>query len=116
VSDGVKEGQPVVHRFSDRAGLFPATHRGIVSSITPIAIPQRRLGRTRSKDDSSPDSLDFPVDATAYPVTAAAPFDPATGEVRVTHGVRQGTKETALTNQRITSDSISSCRTQQKAR
>jgi S1-C subfamily serine protease len=65
-------------------GLFPVTHRGIVSAISPIAIPQqssqsldlemlRRLGKPFDV---------FQLDATAYPGNSGSPlYDPATGAV-----------------------------------
>jgi len=65
-------------------GLYPVTHRGIVSAITPVASPQL-----------SPSMLDvkmirrlragyrvYQLDATAYPGNSGSPvYDPATGEV-----------------------------------
>ncbi len=65
-------------------GLYPVTHRGIVSARTPIAIPQlnpngldatmiRRL-RTRFEV--------FQLDATAYPGNSGSPlYDQRTGQV-----------------------------------
>jgi len=65
-------------------GLYPVTHRGIVSAITPIAIPG--LGGK----DLSPQAIKalrdpydvYQLDATAYPGGSGSPmYDPATGEV-----------------------------------
>lgn len=65
-------------------GLYPATHRGIISAITPGVIPQddsRRLTVdmiTRLKDPY----MVFQLDATAYPGNSGSPlFDPDTGVV-----------------------------------
>lgn len=65
-------------------GMRPVTHRGIVSAITPIAIPQvssRRLDAGMIKRLAG--SFDvFQLDATAYPGNSGSPlFDPETGEV-----------------------------------
>ncbi len=65
-------------------GMRPVTHRGIVSAITPIAIPQRRgrdldpklIRRLRNP------YLVFQLDATAYPGNSGSPlYDPASGAV-----------------------------------
>ena len=65
-------------------GLYPVTHRGIVSAISPIAIPQ---GSSRSLDPAmirrltEPFSV-FQLDATAYPGNSGSPlYDLATGKV-----------------------------------
>ena len=84
-------------------GLHPVTHKGMVSAITPIAIPQ-----------VSPRSLDpkmirrlqevfnvFQLDATAYPGNSGSPvFDADTGEVVaiVSSVFVKETKEAALTD------------------
>ena len=105
-SDGVKEGQPIMFTgfpIGAAIGLFPATHRGIVSSITPIAIPQARSAELDPKTIRRLTSGTFPIfqlDATAYPGNSGSPvFDPATGEVLAVINMVfvKGTKETALT-------------------
>lgn len=68
-------------------GLYPVTHRGIVSAFTPIAIPQRTH---RQLDPKMIQQLQerffvYQLDATAYPGNSGSPlYDPATGEV---HGI-----------------------------
>ena len=105
-SDGIKEGQPVMFTgfpIGSAIGLFPATHRGMISSITPIAIPQARSAELDPKTIRRLTSGTFPIfqlDATAYPGNSGSPvFDPATGEVLgiVNMVFVKGTKETALT-------------------
>ena len=105
-SDGVKEGQPIMFTgfpIGAAIGLFPATHRGIVSSITPIAIPQARSAELDPKTIRRLTTGTFPIfqlDATAYPGNSGSPvFDPATGEVLgvINMVFVKGTKETALT-------------------
>ncbi len=65
-------------------GLHPVTHRGIISAITPIAIPQlsaRQLDKTVLKRLIAPYNV-FQLDATAYPGNSGSPlYDPATGQV-----------------------------------
>lgn len=84
-------------------GLYPATHRGIVSSITPIASPVsdssqltpdliKRLKQTYSV---------FQLDATAYPGNSGSPlYDEQTGEVIgvINRVFVQGAKEVAIEN------------------
>ncbi len=46
-SDTVREGQQVLftgYPIGPVLGLYPATHRGMVASISPIAIPQAKAG------------------------------------------------------------------------
>ncbi len=105
-SDSVREGESILftgYPIGAVLGPFPATHRGMVSAITPIAIPAahssqlkpeliRRLG-------SGPFRV-FQLDATAYPGNSGSPlYDPATGEVIgiVNMVFVKGTKESALT-------------------
>ena len=65
-------------------GMHPVTHRGIVSAITPIAIPQlspRLLDPKMIKQLRDPYDV-FQLDATAYPGNSGSPlYVPATGEV-----------------------------------
>ena len=65
-------------------GLKPVTHRGIVSSITPIATPQLSSGTldvNLIKKLRSPYEV-FQLDATAYPGNSGSPlYHPGTGRV-----------------------------------
>ncbi|MCG7495323.1 serine protease [Vibrio sp. Of7-15] len=65
-------------------GLYPVTHRGIISSITPIAIPARNvkeLTTAQLKRLKKPYFI-YQLDATAYPGNSGSPvYDPATGQV-----------------------------------
>ena len=104
-SDTVREGQDVLFTgfpIGAVLGPFPATHRGMVSVVTPIAIPQ---GRASDLDPATVRRLTtgaFPVfqlDATAYPGSSGSPvYDPETGEVLgiVNMVFVKGTKESVL--------------------
>lgn len=86
-SEAVREGE--LYAFTGFPiggvlGLYPVTHRGIVSAITPIVIPQgrsdqldaRQIRRLRAPYDV------FQMDATAYPGNSGSPlFHPETGLV-----------------------------------
>jgi S1-C subfamily serine protease len=65
-------------------GLHSVTHRGIISAITPIAIPQisaQQLDKKLLARLTSPYDV-FQLDATAYPGNSGSPlYDPATGQV-----------------------------------
>ncbi|HEB77075.1 MAG TPA: serine protease [Methylothermaceae bacterium] len=65
-------------------GLYPVTHRGIISSITPIAIPVPRAAQLDPgmlKRLNRPYRV-FQLDATAYPGNSGSPlYHPDTGEV-----------------------------------
>jgi len=104
-SDGVREGQSVLMTgfpIGAVLGAFAATHRGMISAITPIAIPQGRAADLDPAVVRRLTSGSFPVfqlDATAYPGNSGSPiYDPATGEVFgiVNMVFVKGTKETAL--------------------
>ena len=86
-SDTVREGQRVAFTgfpIGMVLGLFPVTHRGIVSAITPMARPVEnartmnaaQMRRLRNLFDA------FQLDATAYPGNSGSPvFEPNTGRV-----------------------------------
>ena len=106
-SSTVREGQYVlITGFPIGAvlGPFPATHRGMISAITPIAIPQGNAAELKSavvRRLSSGSFKVFQLDATAYPGNSGSPiYDPDSGEVLgiVNMVLVKGTKEAALTN------------------
>jgi S1-C subfamily serine protease len=103
----VREGQEVLitgFPLGTVIGLFAATHRGMISAITPIAIPQSRAADLNPALVHRLGGGGFPVfqlDATAYPGNSGSPiYDPATGEVLgiVNMVFVKGTKESALSN------------------
>lgn len=66
-------------------GLYPATHKGIVSAITPLAVPAGRGreldARTLRQLRNNPPGV-FQLDATAYPGNSGSPlYDPVSQEV-----------------------------------
>jgi serine protease Do len=86
--DTVREGQSIAFSgfpIGGALGFSPVTHRGIISSITPIAIP---IGNAQQLKDQSIRRLRsgafpiFQLDGTAYPGNSGGPlFDAESGEV-----------------------------------
>lgn len=83
-------------------GYHPVTHRGMLSSITPIVLPALNTKRLGAKNISQLQKSAFPVfqlDGTAYPGNSGSPlYDPDTG---IVYGVInmvliKGLKESAL--------------------
>jgi serine protease Do len=106
-SDTVREGQSVAFMgfpIGGALGFSPVTHRGMVSSITPIALPPANSQQLNARTISSLRSGSFDIfqlDATAYPGNSGGPmFDANTGEVLgvINMVFVKGTKESALTN------------------
>jgi S1-C subfamily serine protease len=106
-SSTVREGQYVLMTgfpIGAVLGPFPATHRGMISAITPIAIPQGNAAELKAavvRRLSSGSFKVFQLDATAYPGNSGSPiYDPDTGEVIgiVNMVLVKGTKEAALTH------------------
>jgi serine protease Do len=83
-------------------GLVPVTHRGMISAITPIAMPSANADRLDPKVVRRIQGGAFKVlqlDATAYPGNSGSPlYDIATGEVMgiLNMVFVKGTKEAAL--------------------
>jgi serine protease Do len=87
-SDAVREGQRFLFTgfpLGVVLGPYPATHRGMVSAITPIAIPQRNAATLNGPLVHRLAIGSFPVfqlDATAYPGNSGSPmYDPESGAV-----------------------------------
>lgn len=107
-SQGVQEGQSVAFMgfpIGGALGFSPVTHRAMVSSIAPAALPSPTAGQLnpqiiRSVRDSNPFDI-FQLDGTAYPGNSGGPlFDPDTGEVLgvVSMVLIKSTRESALTH------------------
>jgi S1-C subfamily serine protease len=82
-------------------GLYPVTHRGMISSITPMAIPaQSARALTAQKIQRLRNPLMvYQLDATAYPGNSGSPlYDPDDGTVvGILNGIAvKSTKEDAL--------------------
>lgn len=86
-SDRVREGE--VYAFTGFPmgmilGFHPATHRGMISAVTPMVQPQeasQQLDTKLIKRLRAPFDV-FQLDATAYPGNSGSPlYHPSTGEV-----------------------------------
>lgn len=87
-ADLANEGQTIAFTgfpIGSALGLSPVTHRGIISAITPIGIPQansRELNPALIRRLSGDAFRIYQLDATAYPGNSGSPlFDPETGKV-----------------------------------
>ncbi|MFT4517697.1 MAG: serine protease Do [Halioglobus sp.] len=86
-SDAVREGQAVAFTgfpIGLVLGLYPATHRGIIAAITPMAQPVSDAGSLSSAQVRSMRKryMAFQLDATAYPGNSGSPmFELETGQV-----------------------------------
>ena len=105
-SDNVREGQGILFTgfpIGNVLGPFPATHRGIIAAITPIAMRPARASELNPQLLQRLTSGSYPIfqlDATAYPGSSGSPvYDPDSGEVIgvVNMVFVKGTKESALT-------------------
>ena len=106
-SDTVREGQAIAFMgfpIGGALGFSPVTHRGMISSITPIALPTANSQQLNARTIASLRSGSFDIfqlDATAYPGNSGGPmFDTENGEVLgvINMVFIKGTKESALTN------------------
>lgn len=104
-SAGVREGQAVAFTgfpIGGVLGFSPVTHRGMVSAITPVAIPGGTAQQLNEKliRRLKAGTFDiFQLDATAYPGNSGSPvFDVDSGEVIgvINMVFVKGTKEAAL--------------------
>ena len=87
-SDSAREGQPVLFMgfpIGGALGFSAVTHRGIISSITPVALPSPTASQLDAKTSGRlrEGSFDiFQLDATAYPGNSGGPlFEAETGAV-----------------------------------
>lgn len=105
-STTVREGQEVLMTgfpLGSVLGPFAATHRAMISAITPIAIPQGNAAQLNPAVIHRLTRGSFPVfqlDGTALPGNSGSPiYDPASGDVLgiVNMVFVKGTKEAALT-------------------
>ena len=104
-SDTVREGQLIAFTgfpIGGALGFSPVTHRGMVSSITPIVLPgsnAQQLNEKVIRRIKNGTFNIFQLDATAYPGNSGSPvFDQEFGEVIgiINMVFIKGTKETAL--------------------
>lgn len=104
-SDAVQEGQSVAFTgfpIGGALGFSPVTHRGMISSIAPIALPTptaRTLNAQTIRSVRSGSFNAFQLDGTAYPGNSGGPlFDPDTGSVLgvINMVFVKGSRESAL--------------------
>ena len=106
-TDAVREGQLIAFTGFPLGGLLgfsPVTHRGMVSSITPIALPG---GNAQQLNEKLIHRIKggafniFQLDATAYPGNSGSPvFDQDSGEIIgvINMVFIKGTRESALSH------------------
>lgn len=106
-NDTTREGEPVAFTGFPIVGVlgaYPATHRGIVAAIAPVAIPGANANQLSPKliRRLSKGSFDIlQLDATAYPGDSGSPlYAPDTGEIVgiINMVLVKSTKESAITN------------------
>jgi len=104
-SDSVREGLSVGFTgfpIGGALGFSPVTHRGIISSVTPIALPannSQQINEKLIRQLKSGTFNIFQLDATAYPGNSGSPvFDAETAEVIgiINMVFIKGSKEAAL--------------------
>lgn len=104
-SDKIREGLSVAFTgfpIGAALGFSPVTHRGMISAITPIALPSptsQRLNEKLAKRLRIGSFNVFQLDATAYPGNSGSPvFDLDSGEVIgiINMVFIKGTRESAL--------------------
>lgn len=102
----IREGQSVLFTgfpIGNVLGVFAVTHRGMISAISPIAIPPPTAANLDPRVIRRLTTGSFPVfqlDATAYPGNSGSPvYDPDSGEVLgvINKVFVSGTKEAILT-------------------
>ena len=105
-SNSVREGEQYAftgYPIGMVLGLYPVTHQGIISAISPSAIPAsntKQLNVKMLKSLKTPFDV-FQLDATAYPGNSGSPlYDKNTGKVVgiINKVFVQGSKENAITN------------------
>ena len=100
-----RDGQNVAFTgfpIGNSLGFYPVTHRGIIASQTPVAIPSasaNRLDPSVIRGLKSGPFVLFQLDAIAYPGHSGSPlYDAETGEVIgiVNMGLLKGSKDAAI--------------------
>jgi len=104
-SERIRDGQSFLFTgfpVGSALGLIPATHRAMISAITPIVLPPGNAGQLNARSVRQLQAGAFDIlqlDAMAYPGSSGSPlYDPATGEVVgvVNMTVARTTKEATL--------------------
>jgi len=104
-SEAARDGQSIAFTgfpIGNALGFYPVTHRGIIASLSPIAIPtanSKQLDARLIRGLKAGPFVLFQLDTTAYPGHSGSPlFDAETGEVIgiVNMGFLKGTKDSAV--------------------
>jgi S1-C subfamily serine protease len=104
-SGKVRDGQGIAFTgfpIGNALGFYPVTHRGIIASLTPVAIPAataKQLDPRVVRGLQAGPFVLFQLDTTAYPGHSGSPlYDAETGEVIgvVNMGMLKGTKDAAV--------------------
>jgi serine protease Do len=102
----LREGQSLLftgYPIGAVLGLIPATHRGMVAALTPLAIPRARAGEldaaTIRRLSATPFSV-IQLDGTAYPGNSGSPLYDENGMVVgiINMVFVKGSRESAITN------------------
>jgi S1-C subfamily serine protease len=106
-SRGAAEGQQLAFTgfpLGMMLGLHPATHRALLSAITPAVMPSLNSHRLDPRSVAQLRRSSFAIfqlDGTAYPGSSGSPvYDPETGAVLgvINMGMVKGLKETAISS------------------
>ena len=101
----VRDGQSIAFTgfpFGSAFGFYPVTHRGVIASLAPIALPRataRELDAHAIQSLKASPFILFQLDATAYPGHSGSPlYDGDSGDVIgvVNMGFLKGAKDAAI--------------------
>ena len=104
-STAVRDGQSIAFTgfpFGNAFGFYPVTHRGVIASLAPIALPRanaRELDARAIQTLKTSPFILFQLDATAYPGHSGSPlYDADSGDVIgvVNMGFLKSTKDAAI--------------------
>ena len=104
-TEAVRDGQSIAFTgfpFGNAFGFYPVTHRGVIASLAPIALPRataRELDARAIQNLKASPFILYQLDATAYPGHSGSPlYDGDSGKVIgvVNMGFLKGAKDAAI--------------------